>query len=287
MPRRALVVRIGALGDVLLTRRLSYSLSLAGFRTTLLAPSRHASLLLEDPWIEGILDSEAPRFASAFAGVWPEAKGCFDLAVVISGSVGLTLAARSAATQVIEVEAEPRGTSMSIARQWAEGAGAACAAFSGALPLLGAGGAARVAGASLIHAGSGSPRKNWPIERFVELSHRLKTSGRRIAWVLGPAEADFDEGVFRDDLIVRAPLQELAATLARSRLFVGNDSGVSHLAAALGTPTVAIFGPTDPVVWGGDGPRVRTVRGPGGALLDLPVDAVKAAIDDVTRLEPS
>jgi len=56
------------------------------------------------------------------------------------------------------------------------------------------------------------------------------------------------------------PLPLLAAILSRCRLYVGNDSGVTHLAAAVGVPTVAIFGPTDPDVWAPRGPGVRVVR---------------------------
>jgi ADP-heptose:LPS heptosyltransferase len=53
----------------------------------------------------------------------------------------------------------------------------------------------------------------------------------------------------------------LAGVLAHARLFVGHDSGVTHLAAALHVPTVALFGPTDPVQWAPRGPHVFVVRG--------------------------
>ena len=63
------------------------------------------------------------------------------------------------------------------------------------------------------------------------------------------------------------PLRVLGAVLARAGLYVGNDSGVSHLAAACGAPTLALFGPTDPALWAPVGPRVRPSRGrPGGGL---------------------
>jgi ADP-heptose:LPS heptosyltransferase len=53
----------------------------------------------------------------------------------------------------------------------------------------------------------------------------------------------------------------LAALLARAGAYVGNDSGVTHLAAASGAPTIALFGPTDPRVWAPLGPRVEVIRG--------------------------
>jgi ADP-heptose:LPS heptosyltransferase len=64
--------------------------------------------------------------------------------------------------------------------------------------------------------------------------------------------------------------------LARAGLFVGNDSGVSHLAAAAGAPTLALFGPTTPEVWSPLGPRVATLRAPKGAMTEISVEEVVA-----------
>ena len=83
---RALVMRIGALGDVLLTRRLTYSLFLAGLRSTLFAPARHAAILLGDPWIDAVLDSESPERIAPFGGQWPDSLGRFDVALSLSNS---------------------------------------------------------------------------------------------------------------------------------------------------------------------------------------------------------
>ncbi len=73
------------------------------------------------------------------------------------------------------------------------------------------------------------------------------------------------------------PLRALAAALARAGLFLGNDSGVAHLAAACGTRTLALFGPTDPTLWAPVGRSVATLRPASGNLADLPVDDVVAA----------
>jgi ADP-heptose:LPS heptosyltransferase len=70
----------------------------------------------------------------------------------------------------------------------------------------------------------------------------------------------------------------LGATLARAAAYVGNDSGVTHLAAAWGAPTVALFGPTDPAVWSPVGPRVTIVRGPNARMDGIAVDVVAARI---------
>jgi ADP-heptose:LPS heptosyltransferase len=72
------------------------------------------------------------------------------------------------------------------------------------------------------------------------------------------------------------PLPQLAAALARCRLFLGHDSGVSHLAAAVGTPCVLLFGPTDPAMWAPPGDHVRILRR-GESMDTIAVDEVTVA----------
>ena len=286
--RRALVIRIGALGDVLLTRRLTHSLSLAGLRSTIFAPERHAALLRADPWIDGVFDSESPRFTDAFGGTWPEEHAGFDVAVMISQSVELCRAAESAAMTVIQIPPGPSRDDAPIAQQWADAASAACRPFIGRLPLLTTDlGRALVSGATLIHPGSGSLQKNWPIEGFVRVSRTLQQEGHRLLWIRGPAESHFHSLASGFEVIERPPLEVLSATLARARLFIGNDSGISHLAAAVGAPTIAIFGPTSDRVWRPDGPRVQTIRSASGELDAVSVAVVIAAINGFARLPRS
>ena len=278
--RRALVIRIGALGDVLLTRRLSYSLSLAGFRTTLFAPRRHASLLEADPWIESVLDSESPAFAGAFEGSAHDGMGRFDLAVVLSRSGGLIRFAGSVSDRLLEVSPEPDSRGLPIAEQWARAIEPEKNAFTGDLPDLPTD-AARVfqRGATLLHPGSGSPRKNWPLEKFVELSRALREKGHAVRWLLGPAEAgvDLPPG---ETALSNFELPDLAATLHAARVFIGNDSGVSHLSAAVGTSTTVLFGPTSADAWRPDGPRVRAIDAPDGDLTTLSVGSVLDGIEN-------
>jgi heptosyltransferase III len=98
-----------------------------------------------------------------------------------------------------------------------------------------------------IHPFSGSARKNWPLERYQELVGRLEWP---VEWC---TELD---GTVRID-----NLYELACWLATARMYIGNDSGITHLAAAVGVPVVGIFGPTDPAVWAPRGENVRVVSG--------------------------
>lgn len=119
----------------------------------------------------------------------------------------------------------------------------------------------------LIHPGSGGRKKIWPLPRWWDLLFWIKGEYKLpVVMSLGPADdylIDFAGEVERlgVQIIRDIPLTRLAAFLAESRLYIGNDSGVSHLAASLGVPTVAVFGPTNPTVWAPRGPRVRVVRG--------------------------
>jgi ADP-heptose:LPS heptosyltransferase len=114
---------------------------------------------------------------------------------------------------------------------------------------------------AVIHPFSGSARKNWSLERFRELASRLPWP---VQWCAGPEE-QLDGAVRFDDLY------ELGSWLAGARLYVGNDSGITHLASAAGAPVIAIFGPTDPRIWAPRGEQVRIVS---GDLAEITVDKV-------------
>lgn len=90
-----------------------------------------------------------------------------------------------------------------------------------------------------IHPYSGSARKNWPADRFVELARQAAL----------PVEYCVGEEQTWPGARHTSNLLDLAQWLASARLYVGNDSGITHLAAAVGTPVIALFGPTDPAVW--------------------------------------
>ena len=117
-----------------------------------------------------------------------------------------------------------------------------------------------------LHPGSGSRAKVWPPGNFAQLSRYLLDNDRvHLIVPVGPADKEHAEGycaLISSDRIIpvtNLTLTELAALLKRCMVYVGNDSGVTHMAAAVGTPVVALFGPTDPGVWGPRGRRVRTV----------------------------
>jgi ADP-heptose:LPS heptosyltransferase len=112
--------------------------------------------------------------------------------------------------------------------------------------------AAPVEDFAVIHPFASSPAKRWPLDHFRAVAASL---GGPIEWIAGPEE-QHDNARRIDDLY------ELACWLARARVYIGNDSGISHLAAAVGVPTVAIFLTTDPSIWAPRGSHVRVLERP-------------------------
>lgn len=135
-----------------------------------------------------------------------------------------------------------------------------------------------------IHPGSGSPKKNWPVERWRELGSRLLASGAELLLIGG--EADGAQLATLGAAWRGAPVHEardlalphLAAVLERCERFIGHDSGISHLAAAVGARCVLLFGPTDPAIWAPANPGVTVIEAPEADLQSLEVAAIADAI---------
>ncbi|MGH7863411.1 MAG: glycosyltransferase family 9 protein [Candidatus Binataceae bacterium] len=131
----------------------------------------------------------------------------------------------------------------------------------------------------LIHPGSGSPAKNWPARNFSELANRLAAIGCSVLIVVGPAEERI-RAQLADCRVARVwspPLSTLAGLARLARAYLGNDCGVSHLAAAAGAASVVLFGPTDPARWRPLG-RVRVMRG--DPIESISIDQALGALDD-------
>lgn len=148
--------------------------------------------------------------------------------------------------------------------------------------------------------------KQWPADRFAQVAQALThaggpMAGAKIAVLAAPSEAAAAQPVLdaiaperRIDLIGKVDLPTLFACLKRASLYIGNDSGLMHMAAASGTPTLGLFGPSSEIFYGPWGPHCATVRGPRSfedichapdydykshacLMLDLEIDAVIAA----------
>lgn len=121
------------------------------------------------------------------------------------------------------------------------------------------------------------PPKAWPAERFADLIGRLTgeggpLAGARVLVAGGPGERDLAAPVLAAvpddrlvDLVDRAPLMTLAAAFERCRLVVANDSGLMHLSAAAGAPTLGLFGPSKDAHYAPAGPVTAWVRAPESA----------------------
>lgn len=116
-------------------------------------------------------------------------------------------------------------------------------------------------GYAAIHPFSGSPKKNWPLVNFREAA-RLLSRHMEVRWCAGPEEP-------LDDAHRFDRLTDLASFLATASVYVGNDSGPSHLAAAVGAPVAAMFGPSDARVWA---PRGRA------AVITLPFESTPVVV---------
>ena len=130
---------------------------------------------------------------------------------------------------------------------------------------------------AVLHPGSGSRAKNAPVAVFAGLARAFLDAGRaraqlplcpsgpveRIAVVAGEADADLGArlAAMAPSTVLLPPLdlETLAGVLARAAAYAGNDSGVTHLAAQCGAPTIALFRATDPRVWAPVGPRVAVL----------------------------
>jgi heptosyltransferase-3 len=292
---RVLLVRAGALGDLLLMRRAIAALQQAGRAVGLLAPSVPAAALAGPGPGDAaeILPWEAARFSRLLVeGGLEDSTAAdrirgYDAALVYSRDAMLARNLGRLVPLVLQHDPRPPDGGPH-ASEWLASClpaigvpvpanappvllpsaedRARAAAFASGLP----------SGFLAIHPGSGSAAKNWPASRFAELVRAR--AGTPWLLVRGPADDEAAAGletlpgarVARD-----LPLRVLAALLARAGVYVGNDSGVTHLAAASGARTVALFGATDPRRWAPVGPHVEVLRG--GTMEEITIEDVAAA----------
>jgi heptosyltransferase-2 len=274
--------------------------------TLLAPPSSGAALLGGGPGdVQHLLSWDRADMATLLSadGVGPgrlrdELSG-FDAAIAYTRSADLVRNLGAFAPRVLahDPTAAPPGCHVS---EWlaeplaalglaADAAPAACTASAEELetgrPLR----AALGAGFLAVHPGSGSRDKSWPAERFASVI-QATTPGR--AWLLveGPADTEAVGPLAEIRGLVRArqlPHRVLGALLAQAGIYIGNDSGVTHLAAAWGAPTLALFGPSDPAVWAPQGPHVRVLRSATAAMQDIPVEAVVESMRSMAILPDS
>lgn len=308
--QRALIVRGGALGDFLLTLPVLRSLREAApaARIEVLAYPGIAELARQSGLVDAVRSIEYGPLAGFFTRGTILDPGLrdyfssFDLVLSYlydpDGIFAENLHA-AGTKRFVAAPHRPDGTRHAI-DQLAAPLAQIGIPMAGRSVLLAPETAAAVPDAPLvvIHPGSGSPAKNWPAAHWRDLISRLheEHASWRFALIAGEADTGAiaplrdlaaDE---RADLWENLPLPELAARLTGASLYLGHDTGISHLAAATGTPSLLLFGPTDPAVWAPPHDHVRILRAPDGDLAALSAATVAAAAQRLAvagRLAPA
>ena len=143
----------------------------------------------------------------------------------------------------------------------------------------------------VFHPGSGSKRKNWPLENWIDVGNRLLgLDDFQGSLIIVSGEADEDQmrslrPIWRNERVQFAknfPLPDLVAVFENA-IFVGHDSGISQLAAAAGANCILLFGPSDPEVWAPKNEKVQIIQTPTGDMPSLRFEAVRDAV--MNRLE--
>ena len=129
-----------------------------------------------------------------------------------------------------------------------------------------------------VHPVAATTAKTWRVDGFLEIARHLRAGGTDVVFIGGPAD---DLSPFREfRTMAGAPLCEIKSLLAASSLFLGNDSGPAHMAAAFGIPSIVLFGDSDPAIWGPWRTPAEAISSPAG-IAAVRVDDVLAAL---TRL---
>ena len=271
---RVLVLRFSAVGDLILTLPAMRLLREAGATVLLGTRAPLDELLAGEEWIEPLTLGRGEglaRYIGRLRAAGP------DQILDLHGSLRSRLIALAMPeVPVVRWEKRPAWegplASLGLRRPRASGrteermraaaevlAGLAGAAGAPAAPVrlrVHPDAAARVRdlvppGAVCLCPGAGHATKQWPIRHFLDLYHQLRAAGRPVLLTGSPAERDLcrpllDAGAI--DLL-GLPLRDLPALLAACAATVANDSGPMHISRAVGTPTVALFGPTDPAMF--------------------------------------
>jgi ADP-heptose:LPS heptosyltransferase len=297
------------IGDAVLSSGLIRKLAAEapGARFTIVAGPLAAPLFEHVPNLDALIVMEKRKLGGHWWRLWNQVRRReWGLVVDLRGSMISTFLRRKRravhrrgandthkvieAARLLQVQDDPPAPFLYVDEATRARAAELCA---GPRPILALGAAANWVG------------KVWPVERFAQVANRLLAKGGpldggRLMLLGGPDDVRSLEELRRVvpkerliDLVGQVDLRTAYACLAHARLFVGNDSGLMHLAAAAGTPTLGLFGPSDERLYGPWGPHARALRGPRSFeqfkavdanlnqtirhMSDLPVDAVLKA----------
>lgn len=134
---------------------------------------------------------------------------------------------------------------------------------------------------AVLHPKASEPEKTWPAQHFRAVAERLRMEfNLEPVFIAGPGE-NLDE--FEDfRCILGADLREIKTLLAGAALFLGNDSGPAHMAAAFGVPVVVLYGPSDPIIWAPWKTEAAVLTSPSGLIGSIPVSDVLSALSSLS-----
>jgi len=279
---RILVVRLGAMGDIVhaLPAAASLKHGFPGSHVTWVVEPRWAPLLQANPFVDRVVLLDR-RAGACLARAWRELREQrFDFAVDFQGLIKSALVSCAARSERIygfdrSLAREPLAalfySDKVVARsahrvdrnlELAAGAGALTALHSFPLPPGRSEGALPAGAFVLASPLSGWRAKQWPLEYYAQLADRLRReAGLPLVLNGPPAEREALGGV-ADTLLHLSSIEGLIDATRRAAAVVGVDSGPLHVAAALGKPGVAVFGPTDPAQTGPYGGSFKVLRSP-------------------------
>lgn len=296
---RILVVRGGALGDFILTLPVLAALRqrFPNCRLELLGYPQFAALAQAGGWVDAVRLIESRPLAGFFAAGGPLDSGL----AAYFGGCALIISFLFDPDGIFEANVRRCSRAQFIAgphRPDDDGDRHATVVLLSALERLaifdadpvprlvlraqGTGSASHDVGHPVValHPGSGSERKNWPEAQWSEfLAGILDQTSLDVLLVGGEAEGERLDGLMREHgsprvAVARSlPLVELGLRLTACRAFVGHDSGITHLAAALGVPGLALWGPSNETVWHPRSDRIVILRA-GDGLANLSVSTV-------------
>jgi ADP-heptose:LPS heptosyltransferase len=300
MQLHILIIRPGAIGDALLSFPVLKALRehYTGAHITLVSNAQVLPLALAFGVADEVGDYQDIQWSELFSSngtpALQELLQQIELAICWlrdpGGMVERNLRMNGIRRLIIAPGRPPEGARVHVVEYLAQTAGLSIKRSQWSLPLLSTNPASLEDPARdyvAIHPGSGGPQKCWPVNHFAAVIERLWQQNRPVLLLAGPADTERVRDLInlvatppRPEMfktLTNAPLLEVARHLQPCRCYLGNDSGITHLAAMLGVPTVALFGPSDPAVWEPVGPCTKVLYGQ--LLEQVPVNVVMEAID--------
>jgi ADP-heptose:LPS heptosyltransferase len=286
------VLRGGALGDIVLTLPVLQALRefYPSCLITLVAPYPQAVLARQHA--DRVLDLNSARLVGLFkaeASLQDDVRKCLRADLILSYlsdpdcTIQKKLAA-SVGTKFLEGPFRLDHERQPAVEQLAQPLRILGIGSIDSVPRLTASPPTRATNRLAVHPGSGSRNKNWPISHWAALLAEIMPTFDEVLLISGEADTEIAEAIrplipmTKLRLCANRSLWDLVTELSQATLFIGHDSGVTHVAAATGVATVALFGPTDPTIWAPNGDHVVVIKSPDRTMPGLSVERVLETI---------